>query len=444
MKRIMIAAPASGSGKTLLTCGLLKVLKEKYQNIISYKCGPDYIDPMFHRSVIGIPSLNLDTYFQSPEEIKALLSNDAAFAVMEGVMGIYDGLGGTSEEGSAYHLAKLTNTPIILVMDAHGMGKTMVSILKGICADDTNHLIRGIILNRTSISFAEKMRPLIEAEVKRPLLGVLPKLSGINLESRHLGLKLPDEVPQLQKQLELVADAINESIDVAQLEALATESVFEKVCEEKHTVNRKEENKLTLAVARDEAFCFYYEQNLEAFRKKGVEIIEFSPLHDDALPACDGVLLGGGYPELCAKELSENHRMLSDIRKKITAGLPTLAECGGFMYLHERLKNREGEAYQLVGVIPGETFDTGKLCRFGYVSIEIEDLLVRGHEFHYFDSTNNGADAILTRPATGQEYCAMHKGKNYLWGFAHLYYPSAPELVEWFVKQMEEYHGKFI
>ncbi len=461
MKRIMIAAPASGSGKTLFTCGLLKVLKDKYQNIISFKCGPDYIDPMFHRAVIGIHSMNLDTYFQSQEEISkclfqgsGMIQNQAPiFGVIEGVMGVYDGLGGTEEEGSAYHLAKLTHTPIVLILDAHGMGKTMVSVLKGICADDTEHLICGVVLNRTSEAFAKKMKPLIEDAIERPLLGVLPKLPGIDLESRHLGLKLPEEIPHLQQQVERVAETIRTHIDLDLLEQIAIvqnqngkrsqETDFVQNSEQNQNQNSNEEA-LVLAVARDEAFCFYYEQNLQTFREHHIKIREFSPIHDTSLPPCDGLLLGGGYPELCAQALSDNRSMCQEIQAKLKSGLPSLAECGGFMYLHEYLEDQSGQSYPMVGAIPGKTFDTGKLCRFGYVSLQIGEDTVLGHEFHYFDSTSNGSDVMATKPSTGAQYPCMHKGKNHLWGFPHLYYPSAPELTEWFIKQMEVYHGKFI
>lgn len=440
MKLFMIAAPASGSGKTMITCGMLKLLKEK--GVAAFKCGPDYIDPMFHRKVLGVDSENLDTYLQTPEQIAAILSgHEEAYGLIEGVMGLYDGLGGIKEEGSSYHLAKMFHIPILLVLDARGMGRTMISILKGICAEDRMHLISGIILNRTSKSFYELMKPLIEEEVGIPVCGYLPVLPNLKIESRHLGLQLPDEIQLLQLQLDRLAEEMRDRINFL---PYAKEPVLGKIIA---TKNRTGGKPLTLAVARDEAFCFYYKQNLKELEQRNIKPVEFSPLHDSSLPKCDGLLLGGGYPELYAKALSENRAMCDSIQSAIEHGLPSMAECGGFMYLHRFLRDMDGTEYPMVGAIDGTVFNTGKLCRFGYVEIVDRNNrfgTVKGHEFHYYDSTNNGEDAVAKKPVGKRTWPCMHIAENHIWGFPHLYYPSCPELVDYFVEQMEQYHEKFV
>ena len=339
----MIAAPKSGSGKTIITCGLLKLLKDRGCDVRSYKCGPDYIDPMFHRSVIAVPGGNLDSFFSSDEEITAILSeNDCEAAVIEGVMGIYDGITGTAGRGSCYDVASATKTPVVLVMDVKGMGQTMLSLMKGILSDDSLCLIRGVVLNRISSHYYEEISPLIgellsELSEKRGvsvcLLGGIPDSKGIKLESRHLGLMMPEEIADLKDQVGAAAELINHHLDMDLLERIM-EGALELPDAGKE--EKDSEPAVTLAVARDEAFCFYYEENLRMLKRCGMKLVEFSPLHDSFLPEeADGLLLGGGYPELHVETLSSNKSMLESIRQAINDGMPSLAECGGFIYLME-------------------------------------------------------------------------------------------------------------
>lgn len=529
--RILLAAPSSGSGKTITTCGLLALLKRRGVDITSYKTGPDYIDPMFHRKVIGVPSRNLDTFFSERQEVCEQLSR-SSYALIEGVMGLYDGLGGIRQEGSSYHLAAMTKTPIILILDAHGMGRTILAVLSGLKAYDTQGLIRGVILNRTSKMLYEQIAPLVESEVGIRPIGYLPKLKGLNLESRHLGLKLPEEAPQLREQVELVADALEETVDIEALlqimesaEPLACAQermnrdiedmelagmIHQKLygaAEQEAAVNGQhltctdmpqektaassyyEQTKapLRLAVARDEAFCFYYEANLELLQECGAEVVYFSPIHDAHLPEnISGLLLGGGYPELAAEALSRNETMLANIRQAIASGMPSLAECGGFLYLHEELQGENGTYYPMAGVIKGRSYNTGKLCRFGYVEIHSESAkklpmersitlsedrqilhpekngnlmeptpevssgegllhageTIKAHEFHYYDSENNGTDCTAVKPVTGRSWPCIHQGENHLWGFPHLYYPSCRKMMERFVEAMQRWDDR--
>lgn len=498
--RILIAAPKSGSGKTTITCALLEALKMRGRKPRAFKSGPDYIDPMFHEKVIGVPSRNLDTFFSEKEQIQALFSEaeyrDGAvsksngyehdISVIEGAMGLYDGLGGIREEGSAYHLAEMLQTPIILVLDARGMGRSMVPVLAGLLQYDRSHLIRGVILNRTSQMFAQTIAPVIEEELSLPVLGCFPVQKELFLPSRHLGLVMPEELSRLRVQLQEAANLLEHYVDIDRLLAIAdVAEPVDRMPEEKQSGCRKmhalgdrkkqvpenekmpeceqksedtiwrnagymtgeaanEDRKLRLAVAQDEAFCFYYEDNLRMLREAGAELVPFSPVHDPALPdAISGLLFGGGYPELYAKELSENVRMRNAVCRAIRAGMPSVAECGGFMYLHKMLTDEKQNSYEQAGVIDGVCQNAGKLVRFGYVEIREQKPLwlpehtcIKGHEFHYYDSTANGSGCTAEKPVTGRKWECIHVGENFWWGYPHLYYPSNPHFVEYFMAQM--------
>ena len=227
IRRIMIAAPKSGSGKTTITCGLLQIFKENGEDISSCKCGPDYIDPMFHRQVLGVPSRNLDTFFTGEEGTHKLFLKDRRedeLVVMEGVMGLYDGLGGIREEGSSYHLAKVTQTPILLVVDAKGMGRSVIPLISGFLAYDKAHLIRGVIFNRMSSAYYEILKPLAEEELGIAVLGYFPENKDLQIASRHLGLCMPGELEDLQGQIRMTAERLRETADISKLLQIAEEA----------------------------------------------------------------------------------------------------------------------------------------------------------------------------------------------------------------------------
>lgn len=456
--RILIGATGSGSGKTTITCALLEILKRQGKKVQAFKCGPDYIDPMFHRTVLGIPSKNLDTFFTGEKMTADLFMESVEnvdISVMEGVMGLYDGLGGIRKEGSAYDLATVTDTPVILIVDAHGMGRSILPLIAGFLSYDTNHLIRGIILNRTSGAFFETIRLEIERSFPIAVLGYFPNQKDILLESRHLGLKRPEEVEKMAEMLAKTADMLEKTVDIDRLFAIAegaSELSDDNTLEngssgDQKVALRETEKKPMIAVSRDEAFCFYYEDNLKALQGAGAEIVFFSPLHDNGVPKeADGLLLLGGYPELYAKELSENKPMLADIRKKAKSAMPIVAECGGFMYLHRTMEDMEHRIYEMAGVVPGECFYTGKLVRFGYIELEEKkanflpkNVNIKGHEFHYFDSTANGDECVALKPVSEKKYDCIFDEKSCFVGFPHLYYPSAPQFAENFVKKAKNY-----
>jgi cobyrinic acid a,c-diamide synthase len=360
-------------------------------------------------------------------------------------------------KGSCYDVAAASGTPVILVIDVKGMGQTMLSVIKGILLDDRHSLIKGIVLNRISAAYFRQIRPLLDDELGRisaargsdvRLLGGIPASSGIKLESRHLGLMMPQDISDLKEQLSHAADLIEEQLDMDALDQIMQGAP--EISEEAHAVSAGESSGPCLAVARDEAFCFYYEENLRMLKESGIRIIEFSPIHDSRIPEeADGILLGGGYPELYAKQLSANREMLESVKSAFAAGMPGFAECGGFMYLLEELKDKEGAAFRMAGVIKGRTEWTGKLSRFGYVTVSsakedclLSGLSVKAHEFHYFDSSNNGDDAVAVKPGSGKSWNCIHADSNHIWGYPHLWYASCPQLVLRFKDAMDEYRKK--
>lgn len=474
-KGVVLAAPKSGNGKTLITCALIEALKEAGVNVCAFKCGPDYIDPMFHRTILGVPGGNLDTYFTGEAKTKELFieeTPDDAFAVVEGVMGLYDGLGGILEEGSTYHLAKSVSLPVILVIDAHGMGRTILPLIQGLLSYDRAGIIKGVILNRVTKMFYASLKELIESELSIEVLGYFTEQKELHLESRHLGLKLPEEKRDLKEQVCRRAASLKETVSLERILAIGgagekdaasqrDDDNKDKVTSQRADIyendmvfqrtdtkeNDSYEKKLRLAIAKDEAFCFYYQENLKLLSKMGFELVPFSPLHDKKLPEhISGLLLGGGYPELFAKELSENESMKTAIREAIRGGLPSLAECGGFLYLHKSLKDMEGRQYSMAGIIDADADYRGKLVRFGYVELTEKESHflpekegIRGHEFHYFDSTENGTDCVAKKPTGNRSWECVWEGENHWWGFPHLYYPSNPSFVEHFYRQAGVY-----
>lgn len=448
--RVLLAAPGSGSGKTLVTCGILAALKRRGIRLASFKCGPDYIDPMFHRSVLGIDSTNLDSFFLPSALLNYIFKENrkaADFSLVEGVMGYFDGLGGISQKASTRDVANITGTPVVLVVNAKGMSISVIPLIKGFLEYEEKPLIKGVILNQVSPMMYPMLKAKIEAELPVTVYGYLPPIKDCFLSSRHLGLVKPDEIPQLQTELDKLADLVEKGVDLDGLLALG-----ETACEKETTAPELHEYCLSesvrIAVARDEAFNFYYKDNLSLLEKLGAEIVPFSPIRDDRLPEnIHGILLGGGYPELYAKELSENKGLLSELKSRIENGLPTLAECGGFLYLHKTLEGMDGEVYEMADVIEGPAFRTPKLSRFGYITIESKEKTMFGpagasipaHEFHYWDCSVNGEAFIAKKPTGKRTWDCIVANDHMIAGFPHLYYYGNISFPAGFLKQALNY-----
>ena len=445
MIQFLLAAPRSGSGKTTMTCALLMALKRRGCAPCAFKSGPDYIDPMFHRAVLGVESRNLDLFFSAPETVRTLYARGAAghgAAVCEGAMGFYDGLGGVSDRASAWHLADTLGLPVLLVVEPKGQSLTLAAELNGLVNFRTPSHIAGILLNNCTARMHALLAPMLEKETGLPVLGFLPKLPEAVIGSRHLGLYTAAEVENLQQKLALLADAAEEHIDWPRLLALC-----EKEPPALPVQPETPPARVRIAVAQDEAFCFTYAETLEAFRDAGAEVVFFSPLRDTALPEnIGGLYLPGGYPELHARELSENTSLLREIKRKIESGLPTAAECGGFLYLGQSLTDAEGQSWPMAGVLPGEAKDAGRLVRFGYaaLSADSDSMLFRAgesfpvHEFHHWDSTANGTALAAKKPVGGAEWRCGFIDEHFYAGFPHLYWAGTP-LPQRFAAAAENY-----
>lgn len=445
MIQFLLAAPRSGSGKTTMTCALLMALKRRGCAPCAFKSGPDYIDPMFHRAVLGVESRSLDLFFSAPETVRTLYAKGAAghgAAVCEGAMGFYDGLGGVSDRASAWHLADTLGLPVLLVVEPKGQSLTLAAELNGLVNFRTPSHIAGILLNNCTARMHALLAPMLEKETGLPVLGFLPKLPEAVIGSRHLGLYTAAEVENLQQKLALLADAAEEHIDWPRLLALC-----EKEPPALPVQPETPPARVRIAVAQDEAFCFTYAETLEVFRDAGAEVVFFSPLRDTALPEnIGGLYLPGGYPELHAKELSENTSILREIKQKIESGLPTAAECGGFLYLGQSLTDAEGQSWPMAGVLPGEAKDAGRLVRFGYaaLSADSDSMLFRAgesfpiHEFHHWDSTANGTALAAKKPVGGAAWRCGFIDEHFYAGFPHLYWAGTP-LPQRFAAAAENY-----
>lgn len=466
MTRLLFAAPKSGSGKTMAVCGVIEALKRRGLRVAAVKCGPDYIDPMFHRRVLGVPSGNIDTFFTDRETTRYLLrmrGENADVAVMEGVMGYYDGLGGQSDAASTYEIARVTETPVVLVVDGKGASVSLAALIKGIAEYRTDSNIQAILLNRVTGTFYPRLRELIERECGIPVAGFLPEMKDLEVPSRYLGLKAPEEMEDFGVWLDRIAAETEKNVDVDMLLAIGAKAP--KIGESEPDIPVLP-GKVRIGVARDEAFSFYYTENLELLCRMGAELVEFSPLHDRELPPkLDGLLLGGGYPEKYARELEQAREIREAVRKLCEKGVPCLAECGGFLYLQQALEpagdalgdnaapaeiQTAPESHAMAGVLPGKGFPTGRLCRFGYVRVETcrpgllgeRGQLLRGHEFHYWDSTENGADCMASRPLGGKAYPCMIHTAHMAAGFPHLYYYSNPGAVFGFMQCCLRYQAR--
>ena len=435
--RVMFAAMRSGSGKTTVTCGVLAALKKENISMQAYKCGPDYIDPMFHRTVLGIDTGNLDTFFADADAIGCILARDtknAELIVMEGVMGYYDGVGGTTTMASSYELSKDTKTPVVLIVDAKGASVTLAATIRGIMEYKKDSRIAGVILNRVSPMFYSRIKHVIETECGIPVLGYLPEDASFAVPSRHLGLLQPGEMQKQRDWVETVAEAARKTIDIDGILEIAAQAEMLQI---QKATGETEKCKFPagyrIGVARDAAFSFYYRENLRMLEDMGATLVFFSPLADAHVPEVDALIFGGGYPELYAKQLYENQSMRVSVRQALEYGMPCHAECGGFLYLGKSLADAEGNVYEMVGFLDGAGFRTERLQRFGYVELAPQEAdafavntVLRGHEFHYWDSTDCGGACLAWKPLSKQKtYPCMVKKKGTFAGFPHLYYAGA-------------------
>lgn len=448
--RFLIGGTNSGCGKTTVVCALLQALTNRGKKLMACKSGPDYIDPMFHSRVIGTESCNLDLFFTDSNTARFLLkrhSSGCDLTVLEGAMGYYDGIA-LSSEASAWALARETRTPAILVVDARGSGVSLCAAIQGFLGYQEMSCIQGVILNRISPMLYPRLKGAIEGWCGVKVYGYLPALPDCSIESRHLGLLTAGEIADLKGKLDRLAAQAEQSLDLDGLLRLAAQAPELDVTP--LSLPEPVPGHPRIAVAKDEAFCFYYRDNLELLKELGAELAEFSPLHSSALPPCDGLYLGGGYPELYGKQLSCNCAMRSCIKEAIQSGLPAIAECGGFLYLQEKLEDAHGGTAPVCGVIAGRGFPTSRLQRFGYVELTArEDNLLcgageslRAHEFHYWDCDDPGRAFRAQKPQSNRGWDCAHATATLYAGFPHLYFYANPKAAARFLTAAAEYRKK--
>ncbi len=445
--RIMIAAASSSSGKTMAVCGILQILKNRGLRPAAFKCGPDYIDPMFHEKVLGTPSKNLDSFFLDGETLRRLMvdgAKNADISIIEGVMGYYDGAGADTDVGSSYDIARITKTPAVLVVNARGMSRSAAALIKGFIEYRKESRIEGVILNQITEAAFDMLRPVIEGELGIKAIGYIPRIDGGIFKSRHLGLVAPDEAPGVQADIEKISGILEDTLDVELLIKIANGAsrLDEAPLEIPHM---PEADGVRIAVAKDEAFCFYYHDNLELLKKLGANIVYFSPMRDGSLPKnVHGCILGGGYPELHLDELSGNEEMIFSIRGALARdGLPYMAECGGFLYLHDEVEDMEHKRHRLAGIVDARAEYKGRLQRFGYMELfGKKGILVKAHEFHYYASSDAGSDFTAKKPFGGKVWKCMHETDSAIFGFPHIYYYSNIDFAREFVKKCAAYMKK--
>ena len=444
----LLSAVSSNSGKTAAACGLMSAFKQEGKRVYACKCGPDYIDPMFHREVLGVDSKNLDLFFSEEDILKEGYlkhTKDADITITEGVMGFYDGMSLDSVKGSSYDVAQTLGLPVILVINARGAAMTLVATVKGIVEFRPDSNICGILLNRVSAMLYPRLKEMLENELARighdeiKIVGYMPENEAFHLESRHLGLVTADEVEQLSARIDKMAELVEKSVDVDRLLGIA--ATAPDIREEPYRLEPIAGARPIVAVARDEAFSFYYEENLRALEDLGCELAFFSPLCDSELPRGTSALyLGGGYPELHARQLSENAPMREAVRRAVESGMPTVAECGGFLYLQREIADSEGRRWPVAGALEGASENGGRLSHFGYVELTSQrdglygprGTRIRAHEFHYWQSTCPGGDFWAQKPRRDKGWPCMTTTPSLVAGFPHVYYPANPDVARAF------------
>ena len=458
MAGFMITAASSGSGKTMITCGLLELFKRKGLNPLACKCGPDYIDGLFHKQVLELEGMNLDSYFEAPEELRDKYSrlSKGHLPVVEGVMGYFDGLGGSTTRASSWEVAHILDLPAVLVVDARGASVSLAALIKGFLEFERSmgSQIKAVIFNRMSPMLYPRIRELVERETGIRAAGFVPELDFLKVGSRHLGLVLPEEIAGLREQMNRLGKCLEEMIDWEFLAELGAEKEERDALEEENTeASCTAAFSFRLGIAMDEAFCFYYQDNLRLLERLGGELVYFSPIHDRSLPEqLDGLILGGGYPELYCEALSLNESMREAVKKAAEGGLPVLGECGGYLYLLEELEAEDGRIWPMTGVLKGKGYKKGKNSRFGYIGVEAEkDSLylkpgeqIRGHEFHYWDCEVLEEEWVMRakKPVGNRSWPCIRIKNQVMAGFPHLFYPSCPAFAVRFAKACVRYKRK--
>lgn len=454
MNRVILAGTSSGVGKTTVSIGIMAALKRRGVKLAPFKVGPDYIDPGFHKFVTGTPSCNLDSWMLTEGTMKYLFKRnmeDKEIGIVEGVMGLYDGFGTAKDQGSTAHVAKLLSAPTILIIDGKAMSSSAAATVLGYKLYDQEINIKGVIVNKVSgKTHYELIKKVIEQDVKIPCLGYLPSNLNVSLKSRHLGLIPVEEISTMGEKIAELADIVEECIDLDLLiEISKTGGALEEVKNPFESLGNIAKG-LTIGVAKDKAFSFYYEDNLKVLEELGVKKVYFSPLEDVEVPNdLDGIYLGGGFPEVFADELQRNMSFKKSLKLALQKGVPTYAECGGLMYLTEGIKDLEENFYDMVGFFPVKAEMTNSLQRFGYVEVTTKtNISIKAHEFHR--SKVEAVSGIeynyhVEKRRDGEVINSWNCGlmsKNVLAGYPHIHFYSNPDFLIQLIERCKEYKNE--
>ena len=447
----LIAGTHSGCGKTTVSLGIMAALVRRGLKVQPFKVGPDFIDPGHHRRITGRDSHNLDGWIMDCGKNREIFSRgirDADAAVVEGVMGLFDGFSGSDESGSTAQMSKWLDLPVILVIDARSMARSAAAVALGFQRFDRNLSIGGIIFNRVgSESHAQILKDAVSSTNDLPVFGYLPRSEALEMPSRHLGLVTDEDLNRKDDHAEKLAHWIESNLDLNGILALherkrseAAASVFPPKPD------------IRIGIAKDEAFCFYYPENLRLLREAGAELIPFSPLRSKRLPeGIAGLILGGGYPELHCRTLSENRCLLDAVHEFGMSGKPIYAECGGFMFLMKEIEDLDGQLFPMVGLFSVKARMMHRLKALGYREIlTLKDSIlgpvntvIRGHEFHYSHAQNIAANMKCIYKLTDRKAVSREKEgftrKNVLGSYVHLHWGSNPEVARNFVDYCHQY-----
>ncbi len=445
MPRLVIGGVSSGSGKTTAMVALCRALTQRGLRVAAFKAGPDYLDPTYHARATRTRSHNLDAWMMGRDSLLrtfAAGAEGADIALIEGVMGLFDGVGPLSDEGSTAQVAKWLDAPVLLVVDAGGMARTLAAVVHGCRTFDPALRVAGVLCNR--VGSRGHLDLLRAAVTDLPVLGGLPREPELAFPERHLGLRTADESTVTEQQMDRWAARIEEWAQVDQVLALAREAPPVHV-PAMATISDAPRS-CRIGYALDEAFHFYYEDNLQRLRACGAELIPFSPVHDAVLPEVDGLYLGGGYPEVHAEALAANATMLASIRQFADEGGPVYGECGGLMYLCSSIRVNAGAAFPMVGLIGGEAVMRDRLQALGYVEVTTTadtilgpaGLLYRGHQFRYselcgLEATTERAFEIRRRRPGATEHEGYCYGRNVVGSYVHGHWASNPTISGSFV-----------
>lgn len=435
MGRVMIAGTSDGCGKTTVACAVMQILKNKGIDVNSFKCGPDCLDPAFNDSIIGIKSYNIDSYMMDKNTIRYLINEHRAeITVIDGIKGYYDGINFTGKAGT-HEISVITKTPAVLVMDCTGMTTSAGAVIKGFMKFK-NNMIKGVIFNRLDAKTYPKLQRLCAA-MKIRCYGYIPKMRSVVMENKHLTLVTDAEIDSMRAKMQSFAEQVEKTLDIDGIIELAKSARELRY----RPMNIPYVGKARVAVSYDKAFCLYYRDNIDILKKMGAEIVPFSPMQDEKLPDnINGLILCGGYPEVYASELAKNESMLRSIKSAVDSGLPTIAECAGFMYLHKSMYDITGVPYDMAGVIQGSCYNSDVPVKNGYiepVSNTNNLLLRRGgrfrtYEYHIYESTDPGSTFTVNKGT--DSWKSINSSPTLYAGFPHLHFYTNTKMAERFMQ----------